>query len=71
MTPRAPHPKPDDHPQEYVGLPLAAAEERARARGWEVVRVIAEDEAVLTAEYRDGRINLQAPGGQVTRCWFG
>ncbi|MEV5571993.1 I78 family peptidase inhibitor [Spirillospora sp. NPDC052269] len=54
----------------YVGLSADEAERRARDRGWTTVRPL-EPHAVVTMEYRQGRINFTVDGGRVTKCWAG
>ncbi|NJQ01341.1 proteinase inhibitor I78 [Streptomyces sp. PLAI1-29] len=54
----------------YVGLGAAEAEERARERGWATVRTLPTD-AVITMEFREGRINFAVADGEVVRCWTG
>jgi hypothetical protein len=60
---------PDEDVDDYVGLEREAAEQRARARGW-FVRTL-EPDAVITLEYRWGRINFVVAGGVVSRAWKG
>ncbi|GGZ19146.1 I78 family peptidase inhibitor [Streptomyces nitrosporeus] len=62
--------QPDDSPGAYVGLDAEAAEQRARARGWSTVRALPPG-AVITMEFRGGRINFEVSGETVTRCWVG
>ncbi len=59
-----------DRPEDYTGLPAAAAEERARRHGWSVVRVLAPG-AMMTMDHREGRLNLQVRAGEVERAWEG
>ncbi|WP_377272383.1 I78 family peptidase inhibitor [Peterkaempfera sp. SMS 1(5)a] len=61
---------PQDDPESYLGLAVEQAEAVARTRGWTAVRVVAPD-ALVTLEYRVGRINFAADGGRVVRCWTG
>ncbi|AXI76756.1 proteinase inhibitor I78 [Peterkaempfera bronchialis] len=61
---------PHEDPEGYVGLSAEQAEAVARQRGWTTVRVVARD-ALVTLEYRSGRINFAADDGRVVRCWFG
>lgn len=65
-----PSAQPDDAPGEYVGLAADAAERRARSRGWSTVRSLPPG-AIITMEFRSGRINFEVDGGRVTRCWVG
>lgn len=62
--------QPDDTPASYVGLDVATAEQRARARGWTTVRALAPG-TVITMEFRGGRINFEVADATVTRCWVG
>ncbi|MGW1733637.1 I78 family peptidase inhibitor [Streptomyces sp. NPDC001999] len=62
--------QPDDTPGAYVGLAGEAAERRARARGWSSVRSLPPG-AIITMEYRAGRINFEVDDAVVTRCWVG
>lgn len=71
MTAPEPRSGPPDDTEAYVGLPVAEARKRAAAHGWHTIRVIEDEETVVTAEHRAGRINLLASRGHVTRCWFG
>ncbi|SFD67262.1 I78 family peptidase inhibitor [Streptomyces aidingensis] len=61
---------PRDETDGYLGLPAHAAEQRARDRGWTTVRVVPPD-AVITMEYRAGRLNLAVRDDRVVRCWQG
>ncbi|WP_055590872.1 proteinase inhibitor I78 [Peterkaempfera griseoplana] len=61
---------PQDDPEGYLGLPAEQAETTARARGWTAVRVVPRD-ALVTLEYRVGRINFAVDAGLVVRCWTG
>ncbi|MFD7533316.1 MULTISPECIES: I78 family peptidase inhibitor [unclassified Streptomyces] len=65
-----PSAQPDDAPDEYVGLAADAAERRARGRGWTTVRSLPPG-AIITMEFRGGRINFEVDGAVVTRCWVG
>ncbi|KJK56599.1 I78 family peptidase inhibitor [Saccharothrix sp. ST-888] len=56
--------------EEYLGLPVAAAERLAADRGRRIVRVLEPGE-MITLEYREGRLNLAARDGVVERCWEG
>ncbi|MFF0291404.1 I78 family peptidase inhibitor [Streptomyces sp. NPDC005262] len=62
--------QPDDTPGAYVGLAAEAAERRARTRGWSSVRSLPPG-AIITMEYRAGRINFEVDDAVVTRCWVG
>ncbi|MFB7309672.1 I78 family peptidase inhibitor [Streptomyces sp. NPDC056192] len=62
--------QPDDTPGAYVGLAAEDAERRARARGWSSVRSLPPG-AIITMEYRAGRINFEVDDAVVTRCWVG
>lgn len=70
----APIPTPPQEPQDaldsYVGLAAADAEHRARERGWSTVRALPPG-AVITMEYRVGRLNFEVADGTVTRSWKG
>ncbi|MET9735376.1 I78 family peptidase inhibitor [Streptomyces sp. NPDC006458] len=70
----APIPKPaaepQDEPDAYVGLDAAGAERRARERGWTTVRSLPPG-AIVTMEYRQGRLNFEVRAGRVTRAWKG
>ena len=71
MAPIPPLPtEPEDDPQAYVGLAVDEAERRARERGWSPVRTLAPG-AVVTMEYRFGRLNLEVENGTVRRSWKG
>ncbi|WP_329115075.1 I78 family peptidase inhibitor [Streptomyces sp. NBC_01465] len=61
---------PDDTPDAYVGLDAARAEQQARERGWSSVRSLPPG-AIITMEYRQGRLNFEVKDGRVTRCWHG
>jgi len=62
---------PADDAEAYVGLTTDEARARAEANGWEIVREIDSDDAVITLEFRENRINFLVPEGRVIRCWFG
>ncbi len=62
--------EPDDDTGAYVGLPEEAAAVRARALGWMDVRALPPG-AVITMEYRIGRLNFEVRDGVVERCWKG
>lgn len=68
-VPITPQP-PRDEPESYVGLAADTAERRARERGWSTVRTLPPG-AVITMEYRAGRLNLEVADGTVRRCWQG
>ncbi|MEU9333718.1 I78 family peptidase inhibitor [Streptomyces sp. NPDC048290] len=61
---------PDDRTDSYVGLDADAAERRARERGWSTVRALPPG-AIITMEYRQGRLNFEVRDGRVTRAWKG
>ncbi|MGX1489326.1 hypothetical protein RKD41_001585 [Streptomyces tendae] len=67
-----PHPptEPQDDPETYVGLDAGEAERRARTRGWSTVRALPPG-AIITMEYRAGRLNFEVKDGQVVRAWKG
>lgn len=62
--------EPQDKPDTYVGLDSARAERLARERGWTAVRSLPPG-AIITMEYRSGRLNFEVTDGTVTRCWKG
>ncbi|MBO0514299.1 I78 family peptidase inhibitor [Streptomyces beijiangensis] len=62
--------QPDDAPDSYVGLDAAGAELQARERGWSTVRSLPPG-AIITMEYRAGRLNFEVRDGRVARCWKG
>ncbi|MFD9814997.1 I78 family peptidase inhibitor [Streptomyces sp. NPDC059080] len=62
--------EPDDDPEAYVGLARQEAEERAGGRGWSVVRALPPG-ALITMEYRAGRLNFEVEDGRVRRSWRG
>ncbi|MEU5307213.1 I78 family peptidase inhibitor [Streptomyces sp. NPDC006655] len=66
----APSEEPQDSPQEYVGLDAGEAEQRARRRGWSTVRSLPPG-AIITMEYRAGRLNFEVRDGVVARAWKG
>ncbi|GLF96156.1 I78 family peptidase inhibitor [Streptomyces yaizuensis] len=71
MAPIPPPPgHPDEAPAAYVGLTAESAERRAREHGWRTVRSLPPG-AIITMEYREGRLNLEVEGGTVVRCWAG
>ena len=62
--------EPQDSPDGYVGLDQASAERLARQRGWTTVRSLPPD-AIITMEYRVGRLNFEVRDGEVVRAWKG
>ncbi|TXS79889.1 proteinase inhibitor I78 [Streptomyces sp. me109] len=62
--------EPEDDPKSYVGMEGSGAEHRARERGWSSVRSLPPG-AIITMEYRVGRLNFEVADGRVTRCWKG
>ncbi|MFF8943807.1 I78 family peptidase inhibitor [Streptomyces sp. NPDC014864] len=62
--------EPQDSPDGYVGLDTEEAERRARERGWSTVRSLPPG-AVITMEYRVGRLNFEVESGRVARAWKG
>ncbi|MCM1976162.1 MULTISPECIES: I78 family peptidase inhibitor [Streptomyces] len=70
----APIPKPPaephDQPDSYLGLAADRAERLARERGWSTVRSLPPG-AIITMEYRAGRLNFEVRDGRVTRAWKG
>ncbi|MEV7750624.1 I78 family peptidase inhibitor [Streptomyces griseofuscus] len=66
-TPQA---EPQDSPDGYVGLDAEQAEGRARERGWSTVRALPPG-AIITMEYRVGRLNFEVRDGRVVRAWKG
>ncbi|OIK03871.1 I78 family peptidase inhibitor [Streptomyces monashensis] len=62
--------EPQDSPDGYVGLEAADAERLARQRGWATVRPLPPG-AIITMEYRVGRLNFEVQGGRVARAWKG
>ncbi|MFC7219384.1 I78 family peptidase inhibitor [Streptomyces polyrhachis] len=62
--------EPRDDLGAYLGLPVHTAEQRARERGWPQVRTLPPG-AVITMEYRAGRLNFEAEDGRVKRSWKG
>ncbi|MFE7167529.1 I78 family peptidase inhibitor [Streptomyces sp. NPDC057616] len=59
-----------DDPDAYVGLDTAGAERRAREHGWTTVRSLPPG-AIITMEYRVGRLNFEVEGDRVVRSWKG
>ncbi|MEV7321115.1 I78 family peptidase inhibitor [Streptomyces sp. NPDC093970] len=66
----APSEEPQDSPQGYVGLDAGDAERLARRRGWATVRPLPPG-AIITMEYRAGRLNFEVRDGVVARAWKG
>ncbi|MER7183472.1 I78 family peptidase inhibitor [Streptomyces hyaluromycini] len=66
----APPKEPQDSPQGYVGLDAGDAERFARQRGWTTVRSLPPG-AIITMEYRTGRLNFEVRDGVVARAWKG
>ncbi|MGW5198753.1 I78 family peptidase inhibitor [Streptomyces spiralis] len=62
--------EPQDNPETYVGLEAGRAEQLARERGWSTVRSVSPG-AIITMEYRFGRLNLEVVDGRVARAWKG
>jgi hypothetical protein len=62
--------EPHDEPDAYVGLDAAGAERLARERGWSTVRSLPPG-AIITMEYRQGRLNFEVRAGRVARAWKG
>ncbi|MCF1598441.1 I78 family peptidase inhibitor [Streptomyces muensis] len=62
--------EPQDSPDTYVGLDADRAERLARDRGWPTVRSLPPG-AIITMEYRSGRLNFEVKDGQVARAWKG
>ncbi|MFI6351479.1 I78 family peptidase inhibitor [Streptomyces sp. NPDC050743] len=62
--------EPQDSPDGYVGLDAALAERLARERGWATVRSLPPG-AIITMEYRVGRLNFEVRDDVVTRAWKG
>lgn len=62
--------EPDESPEGYVGLLAVRAEQLALERGWATVRVLPPG-AVITMEYRMGRLNFEVEDGAVVRSWKG
>ncbi|WP_030981490.1 I78 family peptidase inhibitor [Streptomyces sp. NRRL WC-3744] len=66
----APSAEPQDSPDGYVGLDAAHAERLARQCGWSTVRSLPPG-AIITMEYRAGRLNFEVRDGRVARAWKG
>ncbi|GHD96903.1 I78 family peptidase inhibitor [Streptomyces naganishii] len=62
--------EPQDNPDGYVGLAADRAERLARERGWSTVRSLPPG-AIITMEYRAGRLNFEVDAGRVIRAWKG
>ncbi|MFE9775487.1 I78 family peptidase inhibitor [Streptomyces sp. NPDC005931] len=62
--------EPHDDPDAYVGLAAGPAEDLARERGWSTVRALPPG-AIITMEYRSGRLNFEVKDGRVARAWKG
>ncbi|MFF8404827.1 I78 family peptidase inhibitor [Streptomyces sp. NPDC014846] len=62
--------EPQDSPDGYVGLDAPDAERLARRRGWSTVRSLPPG-AIITMEYRTGRLNFEVRDGRVARAWKG
>ncbi|MGW1957352.1 I78 family peptidase inhibitor [Streptomyces sp. NPDC001920] len=62
--------EPQDSPDSYVGLDADRAERRARERGWSTVRSLPPG-AIITMEYRSGRLNFEVEDGHVAKAWKG
>lgn len=62
--------EPQDSPEGYVGLDATDAERLARQRGWSTVRSLPPG-AIITMEYRVGRLNFEVRDGCVARAWKG
>ncbi|QNP73561.1 proteinase inhibitor I78 [Streptomyces roseirectus] len=62
--------EPQDSPEDYVGLEAEEAERLARERGWPTVRALPPG-AIITMEYRVGRLNFEVREGVVSRAWKG
>ncbi|MEV5432163.1 I78 family peptidase inhibitor [Streptomyces sp. NPDC052701] len=62
--------EPKDSPDAYVGLDADRAERLARERGWSAVRSLPPG-AIITMEYRVGRLNFEVRDGRVARAWKG
>ncbi|MFD7703810.1 I78 family peptidase inhibitor [Streptomyces caelestis] len=65
-----PSAEPHDSPDAYVGLAADRAEHLARERGWPTVRALPPG-AIITMEYRAGRLNFEVRDGLVARAWKG
>ncbi|GGW48804.1 hypothetical protein GCM10010503_27020 [Streptomyces lucensis JCM 4490] len=65
-----PQTEPQDSPDGYVGLDAEHAERLARQRGWPAVRSLPPG-AIITMEYRVGRLNFEVRDGRVARAWKG
>ncbi|MGW0704411.1 I78 family peptidase inhibitor [Streptomyces sp. NPDC002643] len=65
-----PSEEPRDNPDAYVGLEAPNAERRAHEHGWSTVRKLPPG-AIITMEYRFGRLNFEVEDGRVKRAWKG
>ncbi|MFG2817564.1 I78 family peptidase inhibitor [Streptomyces sp. NPDC048410] len=66
----APPPEPQETLDSYVGLAAEDADRRARGQGWQTVRALPPG-AIITMEYRTGRLNFEVKDGRVARVWKG
>ncbi|MGW4290548.1 I78 family peptidase inhibitor [Streptomyces sp. NPDC004673] len=66
----APPPEPQEILDSYVGLAAEDADRRARGQGWQTVRALPPG-AIITMEYRTGRLNFEVEDGRVARVWKG
>ncbi|MEV0175986.1 I78 family peptidase inhibitor [Streptomyces sp. NPDC050803] len=62
--------EPRENPDTYLGLAADRAERLARERGWTTVRSLPPG-AIITMEYRVGRLNFEVKDGVVARVWKG
>lgn len=69
MTATSP-PGPADEPERYVGLETGEAERQARSRGWRILRSVPPG-AMVTMEFRPGRLNFEVQADRVKRAWQG
>lgn len=63
-------PGPADEPERYVGLETGEAERQARSRGWRILRSVPPG-AMVTMEFRPGRLNFEVEADRVKRAWRG
>lgn len=71
MTPTPDLPaEPEDNLDDYVGQDAEGAERLAGERGWSTVRSLPPG-AMVTMEYRVGRLNFEVTDGRVARAWKG